>query len=429
MGDFYGYNAGQFKKDYSFLESAFGTAGKLMAAIPEVAEFEKARQEGRAGNDEIYSALKEQVSAYSDEEFKSSTGQDKKTFLSLMKPRMNEGDEYFVRSAKAETKLLPLEAKKSVTMASQAIGAINQPYEQHQADVSMVKQENPELAGVMEATGGFPKGPSPASPEQVQKVARGYNVPIESLAPEYKQATDRLTTQQLGQIDKTGTQLSNTMAIGGGATPETQKAIGTLPNESQEAANMINVSEAQSKNITAKASMKRAEVDLIEAQNKAKSLNDKDKKDESERYLSLKRTISDRINDKEGRLNQINDDLNRFDIEEAEKDKLYKQQKQLTRELSRLKTDEYDANKNINRILGTKLNEGTDASDVVLDVVDNFRSAWTGKGPVEETARMLYDTSKENFKMEVDYQKILGLLKQGAKPEDIIKTIGKQAGY
>lgn len=432
MGDFYGYNAGQFQKDYSFYEKTFGTAAKTILAIPEVVEFEKARQEGRINNESIHSAMKEQFNNFSDEEFKSIVGEDKKTFSMRLKPARNESQEdYIVRSAKAQEKLLPLQAKMNVNKASQAIGAMNQPAMQHQADVQQIQQENPELASTMEATGGFPKGPSFASPEQVQKVARGYNVPESSLAPGMKQATDQRTSQQIGSINKTGTQFDAMKAIGGGMTQGAAAAVGSLPNEQQEASNMINVSEAKSKAIGAQANMKKAEADLIEAQNKANTITNKDKQDEAKNLLSLKSTVSNRLYDKQGRLNQVNDDLRNpmYQSDEAMKDKLFKEQKALTREITNLKKDEYNINKQLNPIIGTKLNEGEGGSDEVLNVIDKFKTEWTGKGPKEETARMIYDAAKENFKISTDYQKILSLLNQGVKPEEIIKVIGQKAGY
>jgi chromosome segregation ATPase len=175
--------------------------------------------------------------------------------------------------------------------------------------------------------------------------------------------------------------------------------------------------------------MKRAEVDMLEAQNKLKDLNDKDKKDESERYLSLKRTLSDRLNDKQGRLNQISDDLNRFDIDEKEKDKLYKEQKSLTREISRLKKDEYDVNSKINGILKTNLNEGKESSDEVLDVVDQYYSTVESPDFRGDTAQTIWKLTKDTFKFDTSYENIVKVLSQGAKPEEIIKAIGKQAGY
>lgn len=430
MGDFYGYNAGNFQKDYSFLEKAFGTAAKTIQAIPEVVEFEKARQEGRINNDSIYSAVKEQLGRFGDEEFKSIIGEDKKTFEARLKPARNESQEdYVVRSAKAQEKLLPLQAKLNVNQASQAIGAMNQPAMQHQADIQQIETENPELAETMKATGGFPKGPSFASPEQVQKVARGYNVPESSLAPEMKMATDQRTSQQIGSINKTGTQFDAMKSIGGGITPTTAAAIGTLPNEQQEASNMINVSEAKSKAIGAQAGMKKAEADMIEAQNKARTITDKDKQDEAKNLLSLKTTISTRLNDKQGRLNQVNDDMNNPMLDEASKDKLFKEQKSLTREISNLKKDEIGINKQLNPLLGTKLNEGEGGSDEVLNVIDQFNSVRGAGEQKGYTAQRIWELTKDTFKMDTNYENILKALNAGAKPEDIIKAIGQKAGY
>lgn len=430
MGDFYGYNAGSFQKDYSFLERAFGAAAKTIQAIPEVVEFEKARQEGRINNESIHSAMKEQLNSFSDEEFKSIVGEDKKTFSMRLKPGRNESQEdYIIRSAKSQEKLLPLQAKMNVNKASQAIGAMNQPAMQHQADVQQIQQENPELASTMEATGGFPKGPSFATPEQVQKVARGYNVPESSLAPEMKQATDQRTTQQIGSINKTGTQFDAMKAIGGGITPTAAAAVGTLPNEQQEASNMINVSEAKSKAIGAQASMKKAEADLIDAQNKANSITDKSKQDDAKNLLSLKSTISNRLSDKQGRLNQVNDDISNPMLDEMSKDKLFKEQKSLTREITNLKKDEIDINKQLNPLLGTKLNEGEGGSDEVLNVIDQFNSVRGAGEQKGYTAQRIWELTKDAFKMDTNYENILKALNAGAKPEDIIKAIGNKAGY
>lgn len=432
MGDFYGYNAGQFQKDYSFYEKAFGTAAKTIQAIPEVVEFEKARQEGRINNDSIYSAVKDQLGRFSDEEFKSIVGEDKKTFVARMKPARNESQEdYVVRSAKAQEKLLPLQAKLNVNQASQAIGAMNQPAMQHQADVQQIETENPELAETMKATGGFPKGPSFASPEQVQKVARGYNVPESALAPEMKQATDQLTSQQIGKIDRTGTQFGAMQAIGGGITKEAAAAASTLPNELQEASNMINVSDAKSRAIGAQANIKKAEADLIEAKNKANQITNNDKKEEAKNLLALKTTVSARLNDKQGRLNQINDDLNNpmISSDEAQKDKLFKEQKALTREITNLKKDEYNINKQLNPILGTKLNEGEGGSDEVLNVIDQFNSVRGAGEQKGYTAQRIWELTKDAFKMDTNYENILKALNAGAKPEEIIRTIGQKAGY
>lgn len=432
MGDFYGYNAANFQKDMSFYERAFGNIGKTIQAIPEVMEFEKVRQEGRANNDEIYSAVKGQLSSFSEEEFKSIVGEDKKSFIARMKPARNESqEEYVVRSAEAQKRLLPLQAKLNVTNATRAIGAANEPAMQHQADIQQIETENPELASTMEAAGGFPKGPSFASPEQVQKIARGYNVPESALAPEMKTATDQLTSQQIGKIDQTGTQFGAMKAIGGGMTPGTAAAVGSLPNEQQEATNMINVSEAKSKAIGAQASMKKAEADLIDAKNKATQISNKDKQDEANRLLSLKSTVSDRLYDKQGRLNQVSDDLNNpmISSDEAQKDKLFKEQKALTREISKLKKDEYDINKQLNPILGTKLNEGEDGSDEVLNVVDQYYSIIEAPDFKGDTAQTIWKLTKDAFKFDTSYENIVKALSQGAKPEEIIKVLGKKAGY
>jgi hypothetical protein len=432
MGDFYGYNAGQFQKDYSFLEKAFGTAAKTIQAIPEVVEFEKARQEGKINNDLIYTAVQGQLKSFGDEEFKSIVGEDKKTFIARMKPARNESQEdYIVRSTKAQERLLPLQAKANVAQASRAIGAMNEPALQHQADIQQITQENPELAETMKATGGFPKGPAFATPEQVQKVARGYNVPESALAPEMKQATDQLTAQQIERIDQTGTRFSAMKAIGGSATDKTMAAIGTLPTEEQEATNMINVSDAKSRAIGAQANMKKAEADLIEAKNKTSEIINKDKKEEANRLVSLKSTISDRLYDKQGRLNQVSDDLNNPMIKDDQvaMDKLFKEQKALTREISKLKKDEYDINKQLNPILGTKLNEGEDGSDEVLNVIDQYYSIIEAPDFRGDTAQTIWKLTKDAFKFETNYENIVKALSQGAKPEEIIKVLGKKAGY
>lgn len=432
MGDFYGYNAGQFQKDYSFYEKAFGAAAKTIQAIPEVVEFEKARQEGRINNDSIYSAVKDQLGRFSDEEFKSIVGEDKKTFVARMKPARNESQEdYVVRSAKAQEKLLPLQAKMNVIQAYRAIGAMNEPAMQHQADVQQIETENPELAETMKATGGFPKGPSFASPEQVQKVARGYNVPESALAPEMKQATDQLTSQQIGKIDRTGTKFGAMQAIGGGITPGAAAAASTLPSELEEGNFKLNMADTQTKAIGAQASIKKAEADLIEAKNKTSEIINKDKKEEANRLISLKSTISDRLYDKQGRLNQVSDDLNNPMIKDDQvaMDKLFKEQKALTREISKLKKDEYDINKQLNPILGTKLNEGEDGSDEVLNVIDQYYSIIEAPDFRGDTAQTIWKLTKDAFKFDTSYENIVKALSQGAKPEEIIKVLGKKAGY
>ncbi len=425
MGDFYGYNAGQFQKDFSFYEKAFGIAAKTIQAIPEIVEFEKARQEGKINNDLIYKAVQGQLKSFGDEEFKSIVGEDKKTFIARLKPARNESQEdYIVRSTKAQERLLPLQAKMNVIQASRAIGAMNEPALQHQADIQQITQENPELAETMKATGGFPKGPSFASPEKVQKVARGYNVPESALAPEMKQATDQLTSQQIGKIDRTGTQFGARQAIGGGITEEAAAAVNTLPNEQQEASNMINVSDAKSRAIGAQA-------DLIEAKNKTSEIINKDKKEEANRLVSLKSTISDRLYDKQGRLNQVSDDLNNpmIKADQVAMDKLFKEQKALTREISKLKKDEYNINKQLNSILGTKLNEGEDGSDEVLNVIDQYYSIIEAPDFRGDTAQTIWKLTKDAFKFNTSYENIVKALSQGAKPEEIIKVLGKKAGY
>lgn len=329
MGGFYGYSPENFMPDTSIWAKLGGIANETLQKLPEAIELEKAYHEGQTNNNEIYGALSEQLKNVSDDDMQTYFGESKDVVLKRLKPGRREGAEYMVRSAKIMEKYLPIKAKENLTTAQGRISDIGRNMDV-QGDLQNIGQSAPsgESSPVMKPIANY------ASPEQVQDIARKYNVPIDKLQPEMTQAINRRDASQLRQIDPSGTQLTEIQRIGGGGEgigSLTKEAISTMPNQIQEAASMIAAKNATSAGV-------KAEADKLEAQ--AKIAGETNKGNEQ-----LFQNLKDYLTATENAMAKAQDDYTNLQkilattYDQDEKDDVLKQMKTINSKIQKYTTE------------------------------------------------------------------------------------------
>lgn len=350
MAGFYGYSPENFIPDNSIWAKIGGIAAETIQKLPEAIELEKAYEEGKVNNEDIYQATMNEIKDLSDEEVKTFFGRTKDFLVKIGKPRRREGAEYMVRNSKIfGDGLRSVYAKKNLSKAQGHIGAIGRNMDvadevrgvmvdqifkgagmDVQGDLQKIGQSVPagESSPVMKPIANY------ATPEQVQSIASKYNVPLDQLQPEMTQAKNRVDAQQLRQIDTTGTQATNMQAIGGlgqGIGDNTMKAINTLPNETQEASAMISAKNAASAGV-------KADADKVEAQAKLKG-------EENKGNEQLFKNLKDYLTATENAMAKAQDDYNNLQktlvttYNDDEKDDILKQMKVINGKIQKYSTE------------------------------------------------------------------------------------------
>ncbi len=447
MAGFYGYSPENFIPDNSIWAKIGGIAAETIQKLPEAIELEKAYEEGKVNNEDIYQTTMNEIKDLSDEEVKTFFGRTKDELAKIGKPGRREGAEYMVRNSKIfGDGLRSVYAKKNLSEAQGRIGAIGRNMDvadevrgvmvdqtfkgagmDVQGDLQKIGQSAPagESSPVMKPIANY------ASPEQVQSIASKYNVPLDQLQPEMTQAKNRVDAQQLRQIDTTGTQATNMQAIGGlgqGIGDNTMKAIGTLPNESQEAAAIISASNSETNKY-------KALTDRLKTGNEAA----KEKRQSRNELLNLKKTYQNEAKLAQMELSKVTDDLQKPAPLGADEDtmkewestrkSLVSRQKTLTRDLRNAKKEINDADKMLKQENG--LPQETYIDDEVWDMLDQLNNNSESDLPGMEDSQ--YKKQNEAYSiaqlvgktwgMSISPEAISAEIKNGAKPLQILQAL------
>jgi hypothetical protein len=265
MGGFYGYSPENFMPDNSVWSKVGGIAAETLMKLPEAIELEKSIEEGRQTNKDVYDATILAIKDLDDDTVKTYFGRSKEELMKIGKPGRNEGTEYLVRNTKIfGDGLTKVMAKKNLGTAQSEIVAPNKSDEK-------LQNMSPAIAGPISAFNQALGKPEPSSPEQVQSIARKYNVPLDQLQPEMTQAKNRVDAQQLRQIDFDKTMGENIANIGGqgqGVGENTMKAIATTQTKGQQEASKIAAKNAASAGVKADADNTEAKAKLKGEENK-----------------------------------------------------------------------------------------------------------------------------------------------------------------
>lgn len=125
MAGFYGYSPENFVADNSVWAKVGGLAGDIIQKMPEAIELEKAYEEGKVNNEDIYQTTMNEIKGLSDEEVKTFFGRTKDELAKIGKPGRREGAEYMVRNSKIfGDGLRSVYAKKNLSEAQGRIAAI-----------------------------------------------------------------------------------------------------------------------------------------------------------------------------------------------------------------------------------------------------------------------------------------------------------------
>lgn len=422
---FYGYNPENFQPDNSVWAKVGGIAAETLMKLPEAIEAEKALEEGKATNTEVYGAIKAQIDGLDDDKVKTTFGHDRATLTKLLTPGRKEGTEYLVRATKiAGEGLKTIKAMENTQSAVTEIGTPD-------AKMEDIKSMSPAMSEAANAFNNVMGKPNTSNPEQVQAVGRKYNVSPDQLQPEMSRAQNARTAQQLRGIDPSGVrgdQMQGIMMGGQGITPDAEKVVNSLPTSDQEAANMVAVKNAQtagvraeSDRLTAIASGKRADADVVKT--KSNELMDLRKT-----YISEKRTY-------ESELSKVTDDLKSprpYGIDDKEWEKTHKdlvnRQKRLTRDLRNTKKELYNSDKEIKIDNGLQVSDYID--DQVWEVYDEYMLNPPSKGeysPGGDIAKVVYGIAQKYNMANVPYESINNMIKKGAKPLQIFQVLYEQS--
>lgn len=225
---YYGYEAGRYTPDYSFI----ALAGQQLSKIPEVVELDAALKERKVTNNDTYSALELAANGIDDDEFQSAFGMDKQSWLKLARPGKNEKPEmYAVRSVKLLEPYQKVISKQNIGKAVAEIQAKNAPYGEAVAGPLSEGTPMGDIEAVQRLGGG--EAPQAATPAEIGAIGQKYGVSPEQLAPQMKEAETAQTRSQLGKVDPRGTRFEGYQAIGGGATGESKEALSAVPTAKQ----------------------------------------------------------------------------------------------------------------------------------------------------------------------------------------------------
>lgn len=447
MGGFYGYSPENFTPDNSIWAKVGGVAADTLMKIPEAIELEKTVQEGRLTNKDVYDATMAEIKGLDDNEVKTFFGRSKEELMKIGKPGRNEGAEYLVRNTKIfGDGLTKAMAKKNLNTAQGRIRAIGKNMDvADEVRGTMVDQTfkgaGIDVKGDLQKIGqSTPSGPSEsvmpaignyASPEQVQSIASKNNVPLDQLQPEMSQASNRRDAQQLRQIDPSGTQLTETQRIGGGGdgiAPLTMSAIGTMPNQNQEASAII--SAANSENDRYK-----AETDRMKAGNDAT----KEKRQSRNELINLKKTYQNEIKLAQTELSKLTDDLQKpapLGVDEktmkeweSTRKALVSRQKTLTRDLRNAKKESNEADKLLKQENG--IPPTTYIDDEVWDAYDQVTSGSESdlpgmKDPQYKKQNEVYsiaEIANKTWGISISPEAISAEIKNGATPLQILQAL------
>ena len=450
MAGFYGYSPENFIPDNSIWAKIGGIAAETIQKLPEAIELEKAYEEGKVNNEDIYQTTMNEIKDLSDEEVKTFFGRTKDELAKIGKPGRREGAEYMVRNSKIfGDGLRSVYAKKNLSEAQGRIGAIGRNMDvadevrgvmvdqtfkgagmDVQGDLQKIGQSVPagESSPVMKPIANY------ATPEQVQSIASKYNVPLDQLQPEMTQAKNRIDAQQLRQIDPTGTQATNMQAIGGlgqGIGDNTMKAISTLPNETQEASAMISAKNAASAGV-------KADADKVEAQAKLKG-------EENKGNEQLFKNLKDYLTATENAMAKAQDDYNNLQktlvttYNNNEKDDILKQMKVINGKIQKYSTEIEKTREQMRPKIDIKeeekqtrnASESTkkDTSKILSYVKNNGSDYETGifnyAKSVEQTTGKQLGITVEKLRTLLDHSLPEG---QRATVSQIVQAIREQAG-
>lgn len=447
MAGFYGYSPENFIPDNSIWAKIGGIAAETIQKLPEAIELEKAYEEGKVNNEDIYQTTMNEIKDLSDEEVKTFFGRTKDELAKIGKPGRREGAEYMVRNSKIfGDGLRSVYAKKNLSEAQGRIGAIGRNMDvadevrgvmvdqtfkgagmDVQGDLQKIGQSVPagESSPVMKPIANY------ATPEQVQSIASKYNVPLDQLQPEMTQAKNRVDAQQLRQIDTTGTQATNMQAIGGqgqGIGENTMKAISTLPNETQEAASVISAANTENDRY-------KAVTDRMKAGNDAT----KERRQSRNELINLKKTYQNEIKVAQTELSKVMDDLQKSAPLGADEDtmkewesthkSLVNRQKSLTRDLRNAKREANEVDKLLKQENGIPVETYID--DEVWDAYDQVTGGSESDLPgmndpqykKQNEAYSLAEVASKTWGISVSPEVISNEIKNGATPLQILQAL------
>lgn len=395
MGDFYGYNSAVFLPSYGFIPEAAAQLQK----IPEYVRYEQAIREGKLKTGQIYEAVSGELSEVDDEEFKNHFKMDKNTFMKMLRPdrkELEEPGQYTLRVAKAMEPYKDVLAKQNyLTAKNQIEMGGNTPQEIGQIGGLQSEGTYNQLADA-----GIAPQRKMATPEQIADIATQNNVPMDKFQGQMTEAINRRTGEQIGKINSGMTQIEGYGAIGGGATEETQKAIGGLMDQKEKGSLMVDAAEAQNQ--------------------KSKTSNERIKqaKDDTAKLLDV---YTKRLNETDDQLLKLGiDPANTFNTGALDQDKLNER--------------EGDLLKKRREIVGTikQLQKDLDLAEVNSEVVPDESKQEAERFMTERirgTATSPTEIAKEIVKyanekrVALDGGAIAKLLEEGAQVEEIIHLI------
>lgn len=438
MGGFYGYDPGNYVPDSSHWERMFGQAAQTILQIPQVLETQKALEEGRETNSSIYEGLKTEIGGMKDEDVKTYFGYDKASLLKMVKPGRNEGLEYFPRFAKITGEgLKSVYAMKNLENTVSTIENINSNGNTANEVSNMgilgeLKKGGND--GVVSQSTEMKPITSYASPEQIQRIARRNNVPIDKLQPEMSQATNRRDAQQMRQIDfdkSAGENIANIGGQGQGIGENTMKAIATTQTKGQQEASKIDAFNAGTNRIKAENDTKAENRKLLEIDNVNYDNN-----------MSIRNSLVREMSSLQTQLKEANNEVNldpplgATDDEKKEWQKKHKaalgNQIKIVSEIESLQGNLENIDKKIGEYIKVDLSRKGYSAGTVEDVATFV----TGRDPgetIDFTAQGLLNygqnlEQKNGIQLGLNYEGMVQALKNGTNIAEMIYRIRKRAG-
>lgn len=450
MAGFYGYSPENFVADNSVWAKVGGLAGDIIQKMPEAIELEKAYEEGKANNEDIYQTTMNVIKDLSDEEVKTFFGRTKDELAKIGKPGRREGAEYMVRNSKIfGDGLRSVYAKKNLSEAQGRIGAIGRNMDvadevrgvmvdqtfkgagmDVQGDLQKIGQSAPagESSPVMQPIANY------ASPEQVQGIASKYNVPLDQLQPEMTQAKNRIDAQQLRQIDfdkSAGEIIANIGGQGQGIGENTMKAIATTQTKGQQEASKIDAFNAGTNRIKAENDTKAENRKLLEIDNVNYDNN-----------MNLRNSLVREMSSLQTQLKEANDEVNldpplgTTDDQKKEWQKKHKtalgNQIKIVSEIEALQGNLENIDKKIGETIKVDLSRKGYSAGTAEDVATFV----TGRDPgetIDFTAQGLLNygqnlEQKNGIQLGLNYEGMTQALRSGSNIAEIIYRIRKRAG-
>ena len=312
---FYGYDPGQYVKNFDWLRDL----GKDVASIPVAVQAQQEINEGKIQNEDIYSGVTQIAGKLSDEEFESSYGMNKDTFLKMAKPGKSEKPEmYFPRIFK-------------MTEKGNAVISAKKGYQSFIDELSTPTPEMEEAKGFIGEGGtpeeyqsimgkGVPTAPS-RTPQDIMSIGQKHGMSTEQVTPEVQKATAAQTSEQLGKINSDMTRVEGYKAIGGDVTPVAEKAIGTLMSEKDI---ITNKRLTEASNAKALSDIEKIKIAKWKAANQQRKLTNDERreiKDSKIRAMSIRDKLLVNIKSIEAGLTKSNKDvIGGIDQESLKKD-------------------------------------------------------------------------------------------------------------